>query len=72
VRFVSYFTQYHYKIPGDAIMQTAEISSKAHIARTWEVHSRIARNESAEPRVHSRHLACVFCLSAVVENEVGL
>jgi simple sugar transport system permease protein len=33
VALVSYFTQYHYKIPGDAIMQTAEISSKAHIAR---------------------------------------
>jgi general nucleoside transport system permease protein len=33
VALVSYFTQYHYKIPGDAIMQSAEISSKAHIAR---------------------------------------
>jgi general nucleoside transport system permease protein len=33
VALVSYFTQYHYKIPGDAIMQSAEISPKAHIAR---------------------------------------
>lgn len=33
VALVSYFTQYHYKIPGDAIMQTAEIGSRAHIAR---------------------------------------
>ena len=33
VALVSYFTQYHYKIPGDAIMQTAEISPHAHIGR---------------------------------------
>jgi len=33
VALVSYFTQYHYKIPGDAIMQTAPISNSAHIAR---------------------------------------
>jgi simple sugar transport system permease protein len=33
VALVSYFTQYHYKIPGDAIMQTAEISGSGHIAR---------------------------------------
>ena len=33
VALVSYFTQYHYKIPGDAIMQTAPVSGSAHIAR---------------------------------------
>ena len=33
VALVSYFTQYHYKIPGDAILQTAPISGSAHIAR---------------------------------------
>jgi general nucleoside transport system permease protein len=33
VALVSYFTQYIYKIPGDAIMETAPISTKAHIAR---------------------------------------
>jgi len=33
VALVSYFTQYHYKIPGDAILQTAPISPSAHIAR---------------------------------------
>jgi len=31
VALLSYFTQYHYKIPGDAIMQTAEISPKAFL-----------------------------------------
>jgi len=33
VALVSYFTQYHYKTPGDAILQTAPISPSAHIAR---------------------------------------
>ena len=33
VALVSYFTQYFYKIPGDPIMQTAEIGAGAHITR---------------------------------------
>lgn len=33
VAMVSYFTQYYYKIPGDPIMQTAEIGKGAHIPR---------------------------------------
>jgi simple sugar transport system permease protein len=33
VALVSYFTQYHYKIPGDPILQTAPIGTGAHIAR---------------------------------------
>ena len=33
VALCSYFTQYHYKTPGDPIMQTAAISQGAHIAR---------------------------------------
>src|ERR1043166_1021181 len=33
VALVSYFTQYWYKIPGDPIMQTAEIGPGAHIPR---------------------------------------
>jgi general nucleoside transport system permease protein len=33
VALVSYFTQYHYKAPGDPIMQTVPIGSGAHIAR---------------------------------------
>ena len=31
VALLSYFTQYHFKIPGDAIMQTAQISSSANL-----------------------------------------
>jgi general nucleoside transport system permease protein len=33
VALVSYFTQYHYRIPGDPIMETAPIGANAHIAR---------------------------------------
>src|ERR671921_176590 len=33
IALVSYFTQYHYKVPGDPIMQTAPIGEGAHIAR---------------------------------------
>ena len=31
VALLSYFTQYHFKIPGDAIMQTAQISPSANL-----------------------------------------
>src|SRR5215475_657608 len=31
IALLSYLTQYHYKIPGDAIMETAEVSSRAHL-----------------------------------------
>ncbi len=33
IALVSYFTQYYYKIPGDPILQTAEIGANAHIPR---------------------------------------
>jgi simple sugar transport system permease protein len=33
IALVSYFTQYHYKIAGDAIMETAPIGASAHLAR---------------------------------------
>jgi ABC-type uncharacterized transport system permease subunit len=33
VALVSYFTQYHYKTPGDPIMESSEIGGGAHIAR---------------------------------------
>ncbi len=37
VALVSYFTQYHYKMPGDPIMQTYEIGGGAHIARLGKI-----------------------------------
>jgi len=33
IALVSYLTQYHYKVPGDAILQTAPIGEAAHIPR---------------------------------------
>lgn len=33
IALVSYFTQYYYRIPGDAILQTAPIGEAAHIPR---------------------------------------
>ncbi len=33
VAIASYFTQYHFRIPGDPIMETSEIGPGAHIAR---------------------------------------
>ncbi|MDQ2854874.1 MAG: ABC transporter permease [Acidobacteriota bacterium] len=33
VALCSYFTQYHYKVPGDPIMESSEIGPGAHIAR---------------------------------------
>jgi simple sugar transport system permease protein len=33
VALVSYFTQYHYRVPGDPILQSAPISANAHIPR---------------------------------------
>jgi len=37
VALISYFTQYHYKTPGDPIMQTVPIGEGAHIARLGKV-----------------------------------
>lgn len=36
IALVSYFTQYHYKVPGDAILQSAPIGEAAHIPRLNE------------------------------------
>src|ERR671932_1856455 len=33
VALVSYFTQYHYKVPGDPILETDHIGADAHITR---------------------------------------
>ncbi|MFY9622317.1 MAG: ABC transporter permease [Pyrinomonadaceae bacterium] len=60
VALVSYFTQYFYKVPGDAIMQTAPISPSAHISRLGKfipgLPERIPLNLSFILAI----LACVF------------
>ncbi len=37
VALASYFTQYHYRTPGDPIMQTASISANAHLPRLGQI-----------------------------------
>lgn len=37
IALVSYFTQYHYKIPGDPILQTAPIGEAAHIPQLNQI-----------------------------------
>lgn len=37
VALVSYFTQYHYKVPGDPILQTAPVGEGAHLARLGSI-----------------------------------
>ena len=37
VALVSYFTQYHYRVPGDPILQSAPVSPNAHIPRLGEM-----------------------------------
>ena len=60
VALVSYFTQYHYKIPGDAIMQTAEIGSKAHIARLGKFIPSLPERIPLNIAFILAILACVF------------
>jgi ABC-type uncharacterized transport system permease subunit len=36
IALVSYFTQYHYRAPGDPILQTAPIGQNAHLSRLGE------------------------------------
>ena len=37
IALVSYFTQYHYRTPGDPILQTAPISASSHLPRVGHV-----------------------------------
>jgi ABC-type uncharacterized transport system permease subunit len=59
VALVSYFTQYYYKVPGDAILQTAEISPGAHLAR-------LGRFIPGLPERIPLNIAFIFALIACV------
>src|ERR671913_1779790 len=60
VALVSYFTQYHYKIPGDAIMQTAPVSGSAHIARLGKFIPGLPERIPVNIAFILAILACVF------------
>jgi ABC-type uncharacterized transport system permease subunit len=59
VALVGYFTQYHYRIPGDPIMQTSTIGPGAHIAR-------LGKFVPGLPERIPLNLAFVFALIACV------
>jgi ABC-type uncharacterized transport system permease subunit len=59
VALVSYFTQYYYKVPGDAILQTTEISPGAHLAR-------LGRFIPGLPERIPLNIAFIFALIACV------
>jgi ABC-type uncharacterized transport system permease subunit len=60
VALVSYFTQYLYKIPGDAIMETAPISTRAHIARLGKFIPGLPERIPVNLAFVLAVLACVF------------
>ena len=71
VALVSYFTQYHYRTPGDPIMQTAPIAAQAHIPRLGQIHSRISRAHSAERVVSAgagRRADSCMCFSGALSG----
>ena len=43
IALVSYFTQYHYKVPGDAILETAPIGKAAYIPQFQRIFFRLFR-----------------------------
>ena len=56
---VSYFTQYYFRTPGDAILQTKEISEKAHI---WRIHDLISSAPKHLPVNVGFILAVIACV----------
>src|SRR5205823_3643798 len=60
VALVSYFTQYHYKVPGDAIMETAQISPHAHIGRLGKFIPGLSERIPLNLAFILAILACVF------------
>src|SRR5712692_8250009 len=60
VALVSYFTQYHYKTPGDPIMETVPIGSGAHIARLGKFIPGLPERIPVNLAFIIAILACVF------------
>jgi simple sugar transport system permease protein len=60
VALASYFTQYHYKKAGDAILQTAPISDNAHIARLGKFVPGLPERIPLNLAFFLALLACVF------------
>ena len=72
VALVSYFTQYHYRVPGDPILQSAPISANAYIARLGDIvpglPARIPLNVSFVLAL----AACALRVRVPVAHEMGI
>src|SRR6266436_2627141 len=60
VALISYLTQYHYRIPGDPIMETAPIGPGAHIARLGKFIPGLPERIPVNIAFLLAILACVF------------
>ncbi len=60
ISLVSYFTQYHFKIPGDAILQTAPIGEAAHIPQLNQFATFIPKDVPLNLAFILAILACVL------------
>lgn len=60
---VSYLTQYHFKVPGDAILQTKEISQHAYL---WRIHDLIGSIPKHVPVNVAFLVAIIACLLVYV------
>ncbi len=63
IALVSYFTQYHYKVPGDAILETAPIGKAAYIPQFHEYFSFIPKDV---PLNFSFLIAILMCILVYV------
>ena len=72
VALVSYFTQYHYKMPGDPIMQTTMIGGGARIPRLGRFIPGFPGADPAQSRVRVRAGGLPAGVSVSVADEVGL
>lgn len=60
IALVSYFTQYHYKVPGDPILQTAQVGNAAHIPQLKDYFSFIPPDVPLNLAFILAILACIL------------
>ena len=72
ISLVSYFTQYYYKIPGDPILQTAEIGTNAHIPRISGFIPGMPDFVPLSVAFSAGDIDVCPCLRFLVEDQMGL
>src|SRR3979409_978091 len=71
IALVSYFTQYHYKTPGDPILETVPISPGAHIARLGKFIPGLPERIPLNIAFILAILACVFVYVLLWKTQWG-